>query len=116
MRPAWLLANQLANPVLVLIPVAGPIAAMDVADVALAIDDDGTRHFIDVIRLAHLVCRVEEDGETDRLAREQFLHGGRFLVDIDAAQGKAPRPELLLHPFPQRHFLLPTPPPTPPHI
>src|ERR1700737_2452603 len=89
MRCAWSLANQLANAVLVLVLVAGPIAAVDVADFTLAIDDDGTRHFVDVIRLAHLVRRIEQHREADRFAREQFLDRWGVLVDIDADQGKA---------------------------
>src|SRR5258706_4123863 len=106
MRYAWSLANQLANAVLVLILVAGPIAAVDIADFALAIDDDGTRHFVHVVRLAHLVRRIEQYREADRFACQQFLDRGRVLVDIDADQGKARRFVLLVHLIQQGHLLL----------
>src|SRR3984957_1826273 len=103
---AWSFSNQLANAVLVLVLVTGPVAAVDVADLPLAVDDDGTRHFVDVVRLAHLIRGVEQHGKAHRLAREQFLDGGRFLVDIDADQSEARRLVLLVHLIEQGDFLL----------
>src|SRR5277367_669132 len=98
----WSFPNQLADAVLVFVLIARPIAAMNVTDLALAIDDDGARHLIDVIRLAHLVGGVEQNWKADRLAGQQFFDGRRFLVDIDSDQGKAGRLVLLVHLVEQR--------------
>src|ERR1700731_1721204 len=88
---AWSLSNQLANAILVLVLVTGPVASVNVADFPLAIDDDGTRHFIHVVRLAYLVRGVEQHGEAHRFTRQQVLHCGPFLIDIDADEREARR-------------------------
>src|SRR5450631_1109094 len=103
---AWSLANQLTDSILVLVLVAGPIATVDVADLTLAVDDDGTRHFIDVVGLAHLICRVEQHRKAYRFASQQFLDRWRLFVDIHANQSKARRLVFLVHLIEQRHLLL----------
>src|ERR1700733_4887852 len=104
-----LLPDELTDTILIIVLVARPIAAVDVADLALAVDDHRARHLIDVVGLAHLIGGVEQHGEAHGFAREQLLHRRRVLVHVHPDEREARRFVLLVHLVEERHLLLERP-------
>src|SRR5882757_5848690 len=73
---AWLLANQLTDAVLVLIFIARPIPPMNVANLALAVDEDRNRHFL-LARTAPGGPEIDHDDLALVLAQRGLLAGQR---------------------------------------
>src|ERR1700721_296892 len=88
-RRVILFPYELADAVLIFVLIAGPVAAMDIANLALPVDDHGTRHLIDMVGLADLIRRIEQYRKTDRLARQPLFDRRSLFVPVDSDQSEA---------------------------
>src|SRR5678816_1363444 len=78
------LLQQRANLVQVLAFVAGLVALVQGAHVALAVDEHGARHRLHVVQRADLALAIEEDGEGHRRLAQPLLGVLAVGVDVDA--------------------------------
>src|SRR5688572_20375739 len=94
-----LLFEQRSDLIQILAFVAGLVAAVQVANIALAIDEHGARHGAHVVQLAHLAVAVEQHREGHRrfLQPAFSILGVRF--HVHAHQGEAERTVALVHLF-----------------
>src|SRR6187399_509599 len=82
------------------------VALVHHADVSLAIDEHGARHYGYLVHLADLAVSVEHNREAHRLLlRKPGFSALGIRLDVHAHQGEAHGLVLLVDVFEQRHFL-----------
>src|SRR5690606_26962904 len=85
------LLQQRANLIEVLALIARLVAAVQVANVALAIDEYGARHRAHLVHLTDLAVLVEQHGERDRRLRKPAFSILRVCFHVHAEQREAKR-------------------------
>src|SRR5678816_1557497 len=84
LRTITSLLQQRANLIQILAFVAGFVALVQGAHVALAVDEHGARHRLHVVHRADLALAIEEDGEGHRRLAQPLLGVLAVGVDVDA--------------------------------
>src|SRR5688572_14203776 len=91
------LLQQRPNLIQILAFVAGLVAAVQVANVALAVDEHRARHGAHVVHLADLAVAIEHHRERHRRLAQPLLGVLAVGIDVDADQREAERTVALVH-------------------